>query len=367
MSVWHRASRRRGTLTRRHQSSWSHLEIELPQRLIPPVFEDMSNHKSYRLDVILADLLPDSVAPLIPSPARLKRELPLAHHICYFEPSRQVSQMLPDGTNPDHSPGDAFPRRMWAGGRVAWNLRNPLRLDSETAVSAEFIRSVSIKGRKGDEKVFVEIERRLAKATADEQSQLVDIANTTAPQQAFEELQHRVRQRLWRDSDSDFGPASIIDTRNIVFLQERTKVALPDQQVLNEPNAPVKILMPQRSPDYIHKFMPTPLLLFRFSALTFNAHSIHLDPRYAQDVEGHRALLLHGPLSFVITMALLQRHLTREGLSEQVRSIEYRNLAPLYCGEEATFCGARVGERKWEVWAQTPDGGVAVRGIVKTQ
>jgi hydroxyacyl-ACP dehydratase HTD2-like protein with hotdog domain len=47
--------------------------------------------------------------------------------------------------------------------------------------------------------------------------------------------------------------------------------------------------------------------------------------------------------------------------------MSYRNLAPLYVGEEITFQGARIGEGRWEVWALNKEGGMAVKGTVKTE
>lgn len=268
--------------------------------------------------------------------------------------------MLADGTNPDQSPGEPFNRRMWAGGHVLYSASNPLTLDSGRGVCAEFIRNVAIKGNDGDEKLFVRIERRLARATEDEMNGLAEAAKDG---QAKETLEHRVRQRLWRDSDTDFGPCSIIETRNIVFMRSRS----PEEAAASSKQTSSKKLEPQHKPDWTHTVHPDPKLLFRFSALTFNAHAIHLDPQYCREVEGHRDLLFHGPLSFVFMITLLQQELKKAGKDEVVRSVEYRNLAPLYCNEPVTFCGTKTGDNKWEIWTQTPEGGVAVKGSVVTE
>ena len=267
--------------------------------------------------------------------------------------------MLPDGTNPDQSPGEPFVRRMWAGGRVLYNQDNPFLLDGTRGVCAEFIRSVTIKGKEGDEKLFVAIERRLAKAAADETDRLAAAATDT---QARSDLHHRVRQRLWRNDSDDFGECSIIEARNIVFMRARSK----EQAQADARKGAGKILKPQHTPDWTHTITPDPKLLFRFSALTFNAHAIHLDPEYSRDVEGHRNLLFHGPLSYVFMISLLQQQLQQKG-NEVVKSIEYRNLAPLYCHEPVTFCGTQTGDHKWEIWTQTPEGGIAVKGTVVTE
>jgi hydroxyacyl-ACP dehydratase HTD2-like protein with hotdog domain len=104
--------------------------------------------------------------------------------------------------------------------------------------------------------------------------------------------------------------------------------------------------------------------------LTFNAHAIHLDPEYSRNVEGHRERLFHGPLSFVFMVTLLQQELGKAGKlrgKEKIKSVEYRNLAPLYCNDPVKFCGTKVGENKWEIWSETPEGGVAVKGTVVTE
>lgn len=267
--------------------------------------------------------------------------------------------MLADGTNPDQSPGEPFVRRMWAGGHVLYNNANPLPLDSSRGVCAEFIRSVNIKGNEGDERLFVRIERRLAKAT---QGEVDTIAGAMKDAQAKETLEHRVRQRLWRDQDNDFGPCSIIETRNIVFMRARTK----EQAAAEAAKSKGKILKPQHKPDWEHTIVGDQKLLFRFSALTFNAHAIHLDPEYCREVEGHRERLFHGPMSLAFLVTLLRDELKKTS-GDVIKSIEYRNLAPLYCNEPVKFCGTKVADGKWETWVETPEGGMAVKGTVLTE
>jgi hypothetical protein len=102
-------------------------------------------------------------------------------------------------------------------------------------------------------------------------------------------------------------------------------------------------------------------LLFRFSALTFNAHRIHLEKEYATKVEGHRNLLVHGPLTFVLMLSVLRSQLKE---SEILVEFEYRNLIPLYADEEMKICVRRGPEKedRLEVWIEEPGGGYAVKG-----
>lgn len=289
--------------------------------------------------------------------------MPIPHHLLYFEPTKPPSDLLPDGTNPDQSPGDPFVRRMWAGGSVHYSPDNPLYMDNSRGVCVEGIRDVAVKGQPGDEKVFVGIERRLATISSDEQKSLVECSKDASK---IAELEENIRARLWMLSDADFGPASVIERRNIVFMRERDGESA--KAAVAASRKPSKMLKPQHEPDFTHTLVPDAQLLFRFSALTFNAHSIHLDPRYCQEIEGHRDLLVHGPLSFTLLVELLQKQLAKTGSTEKIRFVEYRNLAPLYANEPLKLCGRKVeGAGKWDLWAETPEGGIAVKGAAKTR
>jgi hydroxyacyl-ACP dehydratase HTD2-like protein with hotdog domain len=115
-----------------------------------------------------------------------------------------------------------------------------------------------------------------------------------------------------------------------------------------------------------HALVPTKALLFRFSALTFNAHSIHLDKGYTQNQEGYRNLLVHGPLTITLLLSVLRHHLSHLNLS--ISAIEYKNLAPLFVEEELVICGKpKNGNGAWDVWIEGSDGGLAVRGTARTR
>jgi hydroxyacyl-ACP dehydratase HTD2-like protein with hotdog domain len=111
--------------------------------------------------------------------------------------------------------------------------------------------------------------------------------------------------------------------------------------------------------------IPTQSLLFRFSALTFNAHYIHLDPQYCREVEGHRKLLVHGPLSLVLMLSVLRSQLKGGAI---VKSFYYKNLAPLYANEEMKICVRkdRGKASQYDVWILGREGGYAVKGSAVT-
>lgn len=120
-------------------------------------------------------------------------------------------------------------------------------------------------------------------------------------------------------------------------------------------------------------FLPTSVTLFRFSALTDNAHRIHYDHPYATDEEGYPDLLVHGPLIALLLLDAAGRYGTGA-----VTRFRYRALAPLFVGRRITLVGRRGSSRSDEgpspggwsspaervVEALGPDGRVAMRGWV---
>lgn len=347
--------------TRCH-SDYDHLQTSLPARRLPIVYDYAVPTSSHLLNLALANFLPgtasssDDVQRILPSTSNNPPRLKQAHHLIYFPPPISAQDLLPDGTDPLQSPGPPFVRRMWAGGSVRFNNARPIQLDGTRFACLEGIRDVSIKGKPGDEKIFVGIERRVGSCTE-------------------HESEDRTRSRLWEHDEEDFGEnTGLIERRNIVFMRERSK----EQAVKDVEAAKKKQMMPPgkeegKAVDFEHTATPDEKLLFRYSALTYNAHSIHLDPGYSREVEGHRGMLVHGPLSFTFLVTLLRHTLENEDKGEMIRSIDYRNLSPLYCHEPIKFCGRRLEpadaskKGKWEVWAETPEGGVAVKGTVKTE
>ena len=260
------------------------------------------------------------------------RDLYPGSHLVYFLPRVTQSTLLPDGTDPLHSPGPPFTRRLWAGGTMRFLA--PILTNHQLYQINEEI--VSVRGRRhGDnQKVLVEIERRI------------------------------------RRRENPSKELCVLETRTLCFMK---KVA---SHTADAEHAVPRTILPQQDPDVSHTIIPTPALLFRFSALTFNAHAIHLDKNYCKEVEGHRNLLVHGPLSILLILQFLRVHL--ETLNEKsskagpevIEAVEYKNLVPLYAEEEMTICLKRKEDQpeggSFDVWILGRDGGCAVKGIVKT-
>ena len=101
---------------------------------------------------------------------------------------------------------------------------------------------------------------------------------------------------------------------------------------------------------------PTPVLLFRFSALTMNSHRIHYDRSYVTEVEGYPGLLVHGPLTAVLLMDLFRREMPDVVLT----TFDVRAVAPLYDTGDFSLEGAPDGEGKAKLWALDHTGALAM-------
>ena len=261
------------------------------------------------------------------------------HHLVYWPPASKLSLLLPDGTDPDQSPGDPFVRRMWAGGRIKFPRMSEMPpLDGSLQACSERISDVVVKGNPGDEKIFVTIERCFSK---------VDKPIT-------EESEKRLREQ---------SPTPLVEYRDIVFMRENAgKPPASD----GSSKAESRIVKAPRAATLSYILIPTEALLFRFSALTFNAHRIHLDRGYCRDIEGHRNLLVHGPLSVTLVLELLNRYLKDKGEGREISEITYRNVAPLYAAEEMKICLRDKDDGSFDVWVEGPSGGLSVKGTADT-
>ena len=193
--------------TRSCATSFSEQTIRwLKSRQIPFAYDYLHPQPSHLLNLTLLDLftkaesiIPATSLPSIASPSSLAA----GHHLVYFPPQVPLSQLLPDGTDILHSPGPPFNRRLWVGGRLSL-APTGLLLDGSRAVCIESIRDVMVRGREGDEKIFVEIERRFGTVNEAED-------------------EGSIKSRLWREDGADFGQAPIIEIRTLVFMRDKTE------------------------------------------------------------------------------------------------------------------------------------------------
>jgi 3-methylfumaryl-CoA hydratase len=102
---------------------------------------------------------------------------------------------------------------------------------------------------------------------------------------------------------------------------------------------------------------PDPVMLFRYSALTFNPHRIHYDRPYAMEVEGYPGLVVHGPLS----LTLLADFARDNNPGKRMTGFHMRARAPLFDTAPFELVGRPSDDGSTcELWAVTPEGTVAM-------
>ncbi|KIL92353.1 acyl- dehydrogenase [Fusarium avenaceum] len=219
--------------------------------------------------------------------------IPPGYHLVYFTPNGTEFDLGPDGTDRSFNAPAPFTRRMWAGGCVKWTKGRPLRVGEEVEERTTLLTAEPKKGRDGTEMILV-----------------------------------TAQKELWGTQG-----LSVVDERSWIF---RTELPEPSQ------NTPVPtMLITERSnvqtiepspKDFPERQMTwSPISLFRFSALTFNAHRIHYDAAWSQGVENHPGLVVHGPLNLI---NLLDYWRDVHGVSgAEPSEIRYRLLSPIYSGE----------------------------------
>lgn len=229
---------------------------------------------------------------------------PLWHWLCFL-PIHRASEIGPDGhvRRGMFLPPVPLPRRMWAGGRIAF--RAPL-IVGET-ISRES-RIVDIREREGRSGPLV-----------------------------FVVVRHTI---------SNSSGVAIVDEQDIVYRDAPSTAA----STAPAARAPVEA-------TWSREIHPDPVLLFRYSALTFNGHRIHYDRRYATEVEGYRGLVVHGPLIATLLMDLLHHALPEA----HVADFSYRAVSPLFDTEPFLVRGERSQDtRTVHLWAQTTHGALAM-------
>lgn len=254
-----------------------------------------------------------SNAPLKALTATLDREdapvgpqdaLPPCWHWLYFLPTPRQSEIGPDG-HPRRGgflPPVPLPRRMWAGSQLQFHA--PIRA-GESLVRASRIADVRLKEGRTGPLVFVNVD-------------------------------HEIRAN---------GVLAVSERHDIVYRD------MPQPGEL----APAAVASPEGA-QWVSEVVPDDVLLFRYSALTFNGHRIHYDRRYVTEVEGYPGLIVHGPLIATLLLDLLRRELP----DARVTRFSFRAVTPLFDIAPFFVCGRREDVNTVKLWARTPDGHLAM-------
>ena len=147
----------------------------------------------------------------------------------------------------------------------------------------------------------------------------------------------------------------------LVVEEERRTVFREEVKAGDRNQAPRRESPPGDTP-WRRSVTPDPVLLFRFSALTFNSHRIHYDRAWAMDVEGYPGLVVHGPL----TTTLLIDFARDQNPGRRIAAYTTQARAPLFDTAPFELRGRpAAGGQGCELWAVTPEGTIAVSAEVE--
>ncbi|HEY3596986.1 MAG TPA: MaoC family dehydratase N-terminal domain-containing protein [Paraburkholderia sp.] len=246
-----------------------------------------------------------ALAATLDRPISLESVPPLWHW-AYFLPVAPMAEVGPDGhaKRGGFLPPISLPRRMWAGGRLTFHA--PLAVGG-TATRTSTIETVHEKAGRTGRLVFVTVRHRIA----------------VSGQMVLDEEQDIV----YRDPPAR-GEA-----------HKTPEVAPTGESWSRTVNA-------------------DPVLLFRYSALTFNGHRIHYDYPYVTKEEGYPDLIVHGPLIATLLADLVHRQRPDAVLNR----FEFRAVRPTFANSVFTVCGAPSSDGKTvELWAKDHDGYLTMR------
>lgn len=229
--------------------------------------------------------------------------LPPLWHWLYFLPLHAQSEIGPDGhaQRGGFMPPVPLPRRMWAGSQ--FEFHQPLHL-GDAVERTSTIASVKVKRGRTGPLVFVKVKHEVRR-----QGQM-EVAITE-----FHDIVYREAKR-----PDDVEPPPIAASSEAAWQR---------------------------------RIVPDDVLLFRYSALTFNGHRIHYDRQYVTQVEGYPGLIVHGPLIATLLMDLLRR----QQPSAEVARFEFKAVRPTFDLHPFQLQGQPSPDgRSVQLWAQDHEG-----------
>lgn len=250
-------------------------------------------------DLVTPRLVDQFRATFLPGVAPVgEGEAPLGLHWCLAPPAEPMTGLAPDGhaAKGGFLPPVPLPRRMWAGGAV--DTLAPLRV-GDTVMRRSVVDDVTAKRGRTGPLVFVTV----------------------------------------RHEFSTPRGLAVRERHDIVYRDASAPVAAAPGPA--EP----------RAADLAWAVEGSPVLLFRYSALTFNGHRIHYDLPYVTEVEGYAGLLVHGPIQ-----ATLCFNLAAVLLGRAPARYNFRNVAPLVAGPIFRAAGARRADGALALWTEGADG-----------
>lgn len=245
--------------------------------------------------------------------------LPAGWHWLYFNPIETQSRLGQDGhpLRGDFLPPVQLERRMWAGSRLHW--LHPMHVGMRIKKQSKILKVDRKTGRSG-EMVFVTVAHRYLDG-----------------QTALLEEEHDIVYR---------GMPSAAEADGLQCVGEQIKAGHHAFQ--------------QRG-EHIQAVPADSVLLFRYSAATFNGHRIHYDVDYCREVEGYPGLVVHGPLIATLLLTMMTQQVAP---GQAIARFEFRALNPTFALSEFHLHATQETDKVWQLWSTTNLGQVGLNGRV---
>ena len=264
--------------------------------------------------------------PAAAAPTEPASPLPPLWHWLYFLEMTRQSEIAADGhaRKGGFLPPIDLPRRMWAGSR--FRFHHPLRI-GETVTRRSRIDNIEFKQGRSGQLAFVRLAHEYDSPTG----------------VAFSELHEIVYREALPAVDKSGSGGGVH----------------PETSAAPAPEAPAtKLAQSAPEADFERETRADAVMLFRYSALTFNAHRIHYDRDYVRDMEGYPGLLVHGPL----LATLLLEELLGRCPGRELREFSFRALAPVFDTDDFRLCGRWPdAEGRCPLWVAKADGTSCIR------
>ena len=153
------------------------------------------------------------------------------------------------------------------------------------------------------------------------------------------------------------GDLIFVTLRHQIFHQDT--LAVEEEQDLvyrNYSASPGVSMSAPAEAQWAREICPDSVLLFRYSALTFNSHRIHFDQHYASQIEGYASLVVHAPLTATLLLDLLRRELPTTAIA----GFEFRAIRPLLAGAPM-FLQGRSDDQQASLWVLDDSGALAMQ------
>ncbi|KAG5519286.1 hypothetical protein PMAC_001911 [Pneumocystis sp. 'macacae'] len=280
---------------------------DLSNTKVTYISDFLSPTTSWQLDQALSPYFKNS-----PDISRFKRGniLPAGYNYLYFSRCEPEERLAKDGGDMIYTPSAEWIRRLWAKGSLEYMKKDtlwPLRM-GYPALCTETVEKID-KGCHKDTTISIWTHKEIAPLDDKEQTKEIYLKERTCVVYQLQEKEEKKVHQKQKKVHSD-GLKTYIATNTI-------KAWIPEFSI---------------------SITPSQILLFRYSALTFNTHKIHYDYSYLKE-EKYKNFVVQGSLSVILLLKLLRQHISSY---LTLKSFYYTIQRPLYADSTYKFCGRRL-------------------------